>query len=224
MALSGANDVPPHVSFRERSRRGELMRTRPNCAKRNGVVEYNNECYAALKMHHPLSPPESTGPGHRFANSTSSSASSNISTNANQQTNNYHAPRLLARPPLRSARLSGGADGAAVAILERINTNRPRTAGWLSERQRRRSPTERSIPASSRFSGTLRRLARRHGHAHRRHTADWRTPRRWCCKWRRALLLTSTPATVIPEPAAATPSIRCKRRIRHYPPANVDSC
>jgi hypothetical protein len=32
------------------------------------------------------------------------------------------------------------------------------------------------------------------------------------------------PAMLVAEPAAATPSIRCKRRIRHYPPANVDSC
>jgi len=38
----------------------------------------------------------------------------------------------------------------------------------------------------------------------------------------RALLLPGP--RELPEPAAATPSIRCKRRIRHYPPANVDSC
>ena len=111
MALSGANDVRPHVSFRERSRRGELMRTRPNCAKRNEVVEYNNECNAAIKMHHPLTSSRKHRPRTSICElerySTSSNASSNTSTQANRQTNNNHAP-LLAQPPLRSARLSGG--------------------------------------------------------------------------------------------------------------------
>jgi hypothetical protein len=32
------------------------------------------------------------------------------------------------------------------------------------------------------------------------------------------------PAMLVAEPAAATPSIRCKRRIRHYPPANFGPC